>query len=274
MRRARIAAICLAAGLVSGGLAASNALGAAEIGRCVAQAGTGKFKDANCTEKAGTKIEEKQFEFKKGGEALGYTAAGGEGVIETVSGSKLVCKARNETGKYDDDSGTIKEVEEVVMTFKGCELPIFSASCQNPGAPAGEITTLPLKGPLGYISGEKTTKPVVGLELTPETAKGVFEEYECAKGAIKFIVKGEEGAVEGKTGGNCVIAPFSEVNVMSASFQQTYSGEKGVQNPQHFQLATSKFCNLIVNSNGGAFERMTWAITSTITNEEALEIKA
>jgi len=278
MKRMRIVGLCLVAAFAFSAFAASSSFGAAEIGRCVAQAGTGKYKNAACTEKAGKLVSEKAFEFKKGAksetEGVHFTSAGGEGVLETVSGTKITCKTQSASGKYDQDTGVIKEVEGVIATFKGCELPLISASCQTVGSATGEISTKLLKGPLGYISGEKTKTPVVGQELTPEKAKGAFAEFECGGGAVKVIVHGKEGAVEGKTGGNCIIAPLSEVNVMSTTVSQTYSGSGGVQSPQHFQLATSKFCNLESNTNGGAFERATQALTTTVTNEEALEVKA
>jgi len=274
MKRMRIMGLCLVAAFALTAIGAGTASALPEVGRCVAKAGTGKYKDANCTEKAGKLVSEKAFEFSKGATKVNFTSAGGEGVLETVSGTKVICKTQSATGKYDSDSGVIKEVETVLASFSGCELPIISASCQTVGQAEGTIITKLLKGPLGYISGEKTKTPVVGQELTPETAKGKFAEFECGKGAVKILVKGKEGAVEGKTGGNCIIAPVKEANVMSTTANQVYSGSKGVQSPQHFQLATSKFCNLESNANAGAFEAATQALTTTVTNEEALEIKA
>jgi hypothetical protein len=274
--------LCLVAAFALTAIGAGTASALPEVGRCVAQAGTGKYKDANCTKKAGSLTSEKQFEWKKGAksetEGVHFTSAGGEGVLETVSGTKVVCKTQSATGKYDQDSGVIKEVEGVVASFQGCELPIISASCQTVGQAAGVIITKNLKGPLGYISGAKTTSPIVGQELTPETAKGKFAEFECGGGAVKILVKGKEGAAaEGRTGGNCIIAPVKNANEMSLTAEQVYSGSAGVQNPQHFQdigTAKSKFCNLESNANGGAFEAATQALTTTVTGEEALEVKA
>jgi len=275
----RIMGLCLVAVFAVTAFAASSAFGAAEIGRCVSQPGTGKYKNAACTEKAGKLVGEKLFEFKKGAaseaeSSTGFTSAGGEGTLETESGTKITCKTQSASGKYDQDTGAIKEVEGVVATFKECELPLLHASCKTVGAEEGEIKTHKLKGPLGYISGEKTKTPVVGQELTPEKAKDKFAEFECAGGAVKVVVKGKEGAIEGKTGGNCVIAPLSEVNVMSEHVVQTYSGAGGNQSPQHFQPATSKYCNLESNTNGGPFEKATQALSTEVTNKEALEVKA
>ena len=280
MRRMGITGLCLA--VVLGAFAASSALALPEVGRCVAQPGTGKYKNSNCTEKAGAKVEEKQFEFKKGAksetEGVHFTSAGGEGTLETESGTKITCKTQSATGKFDEDSGVIKEVESVVATFKECEIPLLSASCKTVGAAEGEITTHKLKGPLGYISGEKTKTPVVGQELTPEKAKDKFAEFECAGGAVKVVVKGKEGKFvnEGKevTGGDCIIAPVTNANEMTITVNETYSGAGGKQSPQKFQPLTGKFCNLESNTNGGPFEAATQALTSTVTGEEALEVKA
>jgi hypothetical protein len=114
--------------------------------------------------------------------------------------------------------------------------------------------------------------------LTPTKAKGLFAEFECLGGGIVVKVKGKEGAAEGgRTGGNCIIAPIEPANTMSLTAKQVYKGSGGKQEPQHFQdkgTTLSKFCNLESNTNGGAFEAATQALTTTVTDEEALEIKA
>jgi len=270
--------LCLVAAFALTVIGAGTASALPEIGRCVAQAGTGKYKDANCTVKAGKLVSEKAFEFKKGAksetEGVHFTSKGGEGVLETVSGTKITCKTQSAVGKYDQDSGVIKEVESVVASFEGCGIPALETKCNSTGAEEGKISTFLLKGPLGYISGEKTKTPVVGQELTPEKAKGFFAEFKCLGGGITVKVKGKEGAVEGKTGGNCIEAPVANANEMSTTATQTYSGSGGKQSPQHFQLSTSKYCNLESNTNGGAYEAATQALTTVVTNEEALEIKA
>jgi hypothetical protein len=278
MKRMRIMGLCLVAAFAFSAIAASSSFGAAEIGRCVAKAETGKWKDANCTVKPGKLISEKSFEFIKGPEVgkVNFTSKGGEGVLETVSGTRIVCTTQSATGKYKrtPSNGLTKEVETVIAKFEGCGIPAIGAICKSKGEPEGTITTFSLKGPLGYISGEKTKTPVVGQMLTPTKAKGLFAEFECLGGGILVKVKGKEGAVEGKTGGNCIIAPVKEPNVMSTTATQVYEGSGGKQTPQHFQLSTSKFCNLESNTNGGAYEAATQALTTVVTNEEALEIKA
>jgi hypothetical protein len=279
MRRTGILGACLATAVAVCALIASSAFALPEIGRCLPST-VGKYKNNNCTVKASSteKGNTEKWEWHKGAaseaeSSTGFTSAGGEGVLETVSGTKITCETQSATGKYDQDSGLIKEVEGVIATFKGCSLPLLGVKCNSTGAPEGEIKTFLLKGPLGYISGEKTKTPVVGQELTPEKAKGLFAEFECTS-SVKVKVKGKEGAAEGKTGGNCIIAPVENANEMSLTAKQVYKGSGGKQEPQHFQLSTSKFCNLESNTNGGAFEAATQALTTTVTNKEALEIFA
>ncbi len=279
MKCIRIMGLCLVSAFALAAIGAGTASALPEIGRCQSSE-VGKYKNNNCTTKAtsGEKTNKAKFEWHKGAKAelegVHFTSAGGEATLETKSGTRITCTSQGATGKYDEDSGAIKEVEGVVATFKGCGIPAIGAICNTKGDPTGEINTLPLKGPLGFISGEKTVSPVVGQELTPEKAKGFFAEFECLEGSIKVKVKGDTVKEGEHAGGNCIIAPVENPNVMSLTAKQIYKGAGGVQEPQHFEKATSKFCNLESNTNGGAYERATQFLTTTVTNEEELEILA
>jgi hypothetical protein len=246
---------------------------APEVGRCVAQAG-GKYKDANCVEK--TLTGKGQFEFTRNALRKNFTGSGGESVWEAVAGGKIVCDAVSESGEYLEKGAApyTREVRHVLLVFRGCKIPSLQTGCESAGAAEGEIKTYSLHGPLGYISGEKTTTPVVGLMLSPETPKGLTSEFYCLNGGIHERQKGVEGTVEGRKGGNCVIASILPANMMSTTFSMAYAGKSGQQEPQHFQPPKAKFCNLEDNSNGGAYERFTWTFDLALTNEEALEIKA
>jgi len=203
----------------------------------------------------------------------GFVSSGNEGTLETVSGTKITCTNETGTGEYHATGAVTKvtkEVWHVVSTFTGCELKLLGTTCNTAGKATGEIVTSSLKGPLGYISGEKTTSPVVGQELTPELKKGPFATFECGGGSIKAVV--QEGKVK-PTGLNCIIAPDSAVNVMSLTVGQLFSGSGGVQAPQKFQNKTT-ICNLETSTNKGPAERSTQALEATVTNEEELEIKA
>ena len=274
MKRMRIVGLCLVAVFALTAFAASSASALPEIGRCVAKTGTGKYKDSNCTEKAGKLTSEKNYEWNKAtGMNPHFTSAGGAGVLETESGTRVECTAQTATGEYrlventTTHTDTSKEVKNVVATFTGCSLPIIGAKCNTAGHGEGEIVTNSLKGPLGYISGKGTKTPVVGQELTPTVSKGAFATFECSS-AAKIVVK--EGA---KKGGNCIISTVGPARVMSTTASDNYTGSAGKQTPQSFEGST-KVCNLESALNGGAAERSTQLLETTITNEEPLEILA
>ncbi len=278
MKRIRITGLLVIAALGFAALVASSASALPEVGRCQAST-TGKYKNNNCTTKASTKEKTtEKWEWHKGAksetEGVHFTSAGGEATLETKSGTRITCTSQGATGKFDEDSGAIKEVETVVATFKGCGIPAIGAICQTKGHPTGEIVTNDLKGPEGFISGEKTPTPVIGQELTPEKAKGYFAEFECLEGSIVVKVRGDTTKEGEHAGGNCIIAPVEPANQMTITSKEIYKGAGGVQEPQHFEKATSKFCNLESNTNGGAFERATQFLTTTITGEEELEALA
>ena len=294
MRRIRIAGLCLVAVLALSAIGAGSASALPEVGRCVSvAAGTGKYTTGNCT----TKKAKSNFEWKKNAVKNKFTASfsasfmgiPGRGVLEeTAPGLRITCETESVTGEYYQRGTSTKEVKNVIAKFNGCELPAFASSCQN--AASGEIVTSKLKGPLGYISGEKTPTPVVGQELTPERAKGPLAEYECAGRAV--ILRLGPGRYP-YSGHDCIIAPLSEANTMSTNIMETYSGAKGVQSPQHFQKTPTKICNLESETNDGANERVDLSgetgefgehgeklysgtgapLETIITSEEALEIK-
>ena len=262
--------LCVLAVLGLAGIGAGEAAALPEVGRCVAQPGTGKYKDANCDEKAGKLTAEKAFEFKKSAVHKAFTGAGGEAVFETASGSKVVCQAESAAGEYHEILGAIKGVQKLLIRFTNCATPALGISCASRGAQAGEFVTSSLKGTLGYISGKKTKAPVVGLLLKPEKAKGPFLEFECNGGAITVRIGVRPSTPNGN---DCVIGSLSPANMMSTTFDEAFSGFGGNQTPQSFEGATT-VCNLEASANGGAFERTTLVFASTIANAEALEIKA
>jgi hypothetical protein len=58
MKRTAMASVAVTIGCLAG-IGASSAVALPELGRCVSQAGAGKYKNASCTEKAGSKTGEK-----------------------------------------------------------------------------------------------------------------------------------------------------------------------------------------------------------------------
>src|ERR1700694_5205198 len=96
MKRIRITGLCLVAVFAMSAIGAASASALPEVGRCVAKAGTGKFKDAGCTVKAGKLTSEKNFEWLKGAaseaeSSTKFTSSGGEGILETAIGTKIKC---------------------------------------------------------------------------------------------------------------------------------------------------------------------------------------
>jgi hypothetical protein len=265
MKRMRILGLAVVAVFAVTAFAASSALALPEFGRCIAKAGTGKYKDANCTLKAGKVVSEKAFEFVKTIEKKNFTSAGGAGVLETESGTRVECTGQSATGEFKGTT-SFKEVKNVVARFTGCTLPLLGAQCGTAGSAAGEIVTQKLTGKLGYIA--KATK-TVGQELKPEVKGGAFVVFECSS-AAKIVVK--EGTK--KLGHNCVIAQVGPVNTSSTTSEEKYLAKgSGVQNPEKFE-GTAPRCNLESALNGGAAELSSQSLLTTITAEEAIEIKA
>ncbi len=262
MKRMRILGLAVVAVFAVTAFAASSALALPEFGRCIAKAG-GKYADGNCTVKAakgkGTN------EFVKTIEKKNFTSAGGAGVLETESGTRVECTAQSATGEFKGTT-SFKEVKNVVARFTGCTLPLLGAQCGTAGSAAGEIVTQKLTGKLGYISKASKT---VGQELKPEVKGGAFVTFECSS-AAKIVVK--EGTK--KLGHNCVIAQIGPVNTSSTTSEEKYLTKgSGVQNPEKFEGSAPR-CNLESALNGGAAELSSQSLLTTITAEEAIEIKA
>ncbi len=247
-------------------LSAAGAFALPEIGRCLAAPGSGRYKNSACTEKAGTKAEEKRFEWAKGAVAggKGFTAIAGPATFD----NEPSCASVTASGEYSEVLGAIRGVKDVVLRFRECMLTFPDATCRTPGAAEGEIVTSALKGKLGYVSGAKTRTPVVGLELTPPSRKTPFTSIECGAGSARWLV----GEGPGK-GGNRIIGTLGEANVMSASFANAFAATEGKQEPQSFE-GTFKLANLEWQLNGNAWESLGLSFASTITNEQELEIKA
>jgi hypothetical protein len=284
---AAIAALAIAA---LGTASASAAL--PEWGQCVKfvnqhGAGVGKYTNSGCTTLAEGKTGE--FEFKNlkklqsEGFSTAFTSHGGVAELETSIGIKTVCKAEEATGFL---SGT-KEVSDVTVVFKGCESNFGGLACENGiRPPLGEeppemIRTRELKGTLAYISGKGTESPNVGISLEPENAKNLFAEFIC--GQVLVVRVGQRGfdgtgMVSNGPGNDSIISPITPVNSMSVTNTQTYTQEKGVQNPTHFEGGKEDFLETEISDGFGEipFGQSGQAVTTinTLNNGQKLEIKA
>jgi len=271
MKRMRIMGLCLVAVFALTAFAASSAFALPEVGRCVSKPGTGKYKDSNCNIKAGKLVSEKSFEFKKGleGKNAEFNGSSSTSFLETESGTKIECSGSTANAKWDEDTGSIKESENVIAKFTGCTLGVAKKNCQNKGLPTGEIKTSELEGPLGYLS---KAKKEVGAELKPHVKKGTFAEFECEGfGTIKV------GEGTGKLGDCIIAAVTSKTDEMTTTGTELYTGIKGPegqeQNPQHFEGKTTH-CNLESKLGEGGWERSVQHQEETLTFETEAEIRA
>ena len=270
MKRMRIVGLCLVAAFALSAISAGSASALPEVGRCVAKAGTGKYKNSNCTEKAGKLVSEKAFEWVKNPIKKGFKASGGVSILEGASGTQIECKTNASSGEYLSTTST-KEVHKVVARFNECGVPAFGGTeCKTKGDAAGEINTTSLKGKMAYTSGKGTKSPVVNQALVPELKKHGFTQFECpALGIVVYVGEGLE------KGHETILANVGHVNEMSLTNTQNFEGSKGVQNPQHVE-GSIVIDNLESSLAGpkGTFERSDQSQFVTIENEEELEIKA
>ncbi len=268
MGRAALCAVVVVTAVF--GVYASSALALPEVGRCVAEVG-GQYRDGNCTERGSPG----SFEFVKNAIKKGFaeTSLPGKIQLEGASGTAMTCTGQTATGEYRETGTTpaTKEVHHVVVRLFGCEIPLFSAKCQNTST-EGEIVSTQWKGPFDYITGKGTSSVVVGLALSPEVKKKGWMTFKCPTiGEEQYWGEGLE------KGHETAIADLSKasVNVVSPTYELLYRGSKGIDEPDHKE-GSSVTDNFEVSLEGpkGTFEKGDWELTTQIENEEELEIKA
>jgi hypothetical protein len=278
MRHARIVCAC-AGGALLLIVGSAGTAGALEVGRCVASPGTGKYKDAACTKRAGAKESEKAFEFDKNALQRHFTMAGGVALLGTAKAVKqplewlVGCGHSTGVGEYHETGAvpSTKQVAHVTVTWTECELEAqstsepFGTKCASSGQAAGTIVSGSLSGALGYIKKE-AGHPTVGLELHAEVKKGAFVSFAC--GSVSATVK--EAALGAHS---CVIGTLAPPDGMEAAFflntSVRFFEETGEQIPVAF--AGSKHTCTLESNLPTPFLAL---LGDTITNEEPLEIKA
>jgi hypothetical protein len=251
-------------------LAATSALAGPQVGRCVSQPGTGKYKNSGCTQKAGAKPEEKSFEFLKNAIHKGFTLAGGVESFEGERGEQVFCAHESGSGEYLESGSTpsTKQVHHVVGTLTECELENkvggSNAICNSPGQTAGTIVTASLAGKMNYWVQEGLK--LFGQELHPEAKNAAYTSIECS-GGQRFAF----------APGHCVIAVLGPANLMEQYFEWTFEtkrevGGEVIQLPESF-ANSPHICHLEWSVNGEPMEEVVHRGGDTIKNEEALEIK-
>jgi hypothetical protein len=162
----------------------------------------------------------------------------GEGYHELVYEGEVpgvVCEAEHAVGTT---SGKNK-VENIKVSFEGCEYFAGGLCTSSGAANEGEVDTALLKGKLGWIT--KSPK-VVGVVLEPATSHAPFANFLCG-GFAEFTVgvgnkkegtwytsSGCGGECPGATpeeekhgGYNQVISPITPINKMTNAFTQVYT---------------------------------------------------
>lgn len=237
--------------------------GSPELGEChlkkVGSTNTPFYTNNGCTKKSlGTKTDKYEWTAGPGVGEETFTSSGGVATLESVGGNKISCKTVTNTGKYN---GAFED--ETSVTFEGCESVSFKVSCQNTGAPLGQIKTTVLKSEDGYITPPKS----VGVLLTGKAGPNLAE-FECGgggtgKGALVFVHGG-------------VIAPVTVINKMEAKTTQKFKATKGIQKPTKFSggptevLTTTTFLSATEKTE----EQSGQTVIATVTNASPVEIRA
>ncbi len=250
MRRMKSAGLCLVAVLaLSAVVVASASATAPEYGRCLKVEGkvaNGGFKDSKCNKEASAKNG--KYEWFPGAVKKKQTTSGGKGQLETVTGLEVACSSETSTGEY---SGT-KEVKNIVVTFEGCQSAGFT--CNTKGSAAGELVTKTLEGVVGF---ENKALKKTALDLFPAGKTGLFIEFGCA--GLQVSVKGS------------VLVPVKS-DKMELTGPLKYKATHGKQKPEHFEGEPNDVLESAFGS--GPYEQSGQTITTTLKNEEPLELNA
>lgn len=141
------------------------------------------------------------------------------------------------------------------MKFKKCEAP--GLICTSPGHEKGELETVSLEG---RVVWENEKKHKTALDLFPEGG-GEFIEFNCG-GTLTVAVRGS------------ILVPVT-ADKMSSMVTLKYVGKKGIQKVQYYEEGGSKVKDVLeANFAGTGFVQASQTITSTVSNEEKLELNA
>ena len=254
MKRLRMTGSCLVAVFAVGMAAAASASAEApEYGRClkVAKPYDGGFTNSGCTTKSETKTG--KYEWYPGVVKKLQTSSGGKGALEEVNGNGVGCAKEHSVGEY----GGTKEVKNLVVTFEKCES--VGLVCTSPGHSAGELVTNTLEG---SVEWENKGAHKTDLDLYPAAGQEKFIEFGC--GATLTI------AVRGS-----ILTPV-KADKMSLTVPLKYKQKRGIQKPTEYETGAGKKVKDVLEAN---FSNQGWlqsgqTITSTVTNEEKLELNA
>jgi hypothetical protein len=226
-----------------------------ELGRCVKlKKATGKYQSSGCTTKStGEDTGSYEWSFEPG-TARAFTFKNGSATLETVGKVQIKCTENTYSGEY-----TGSKTATVHLKLGGCEpTNRLGIKCQSSGAESGEVNLNTLEGKLGFIQGGGE-EPTVGMALTPTALEQPYvAEFTCGEVPVSI------------TGG--VIASYSAVNKMNASFTVGFKSTKGVQTPEALEGGAPELLNMSIGGSAG--EQTGFKAADKATNQESLEIKA
>jgi hypothetical protein len=243
-----------------------------ELGRCVSAPGTGKYTANSClvlSKKESTNL----FEFEPGAVKNGYTTKGAAATLEgETSKSKISCKASVGSGTY---SGT-KESKVEKLEFTGCENKAAKVKCQTEAAEGnateGKINNYPLNGILGKT---KLTKAGVLLTGTvpnpfPFGTTPLLAHFECGG---KLSGKGANIFVEGSIIGEVTATDKMSLTAKNKFAKNLTTGKQAITNFEGEAEGSHELTSVVFLSETPEIEHSNEVTTTTVTNEEALEIK-
>jgi hypothetical protein len=259
MKRGKLFGICLAAVVAVSAVPAAGASAAApEYGRCTKAAKSGKsytghFSDKGCTKPVSEAEMAKRgkYEWTPGAVKTKQVSSGGKAILEEAGKFAVGCGSESSVGEY---SGS-KLVKHVIVKFKKCEAP--GLICTSEGHEKGELETVPLEGKLVW---ENEAAHKLAFMLFPESGTQ-FIEFNCG-GTLTVAVRG------------AILVPV-KADKMSTTVPLKYKGKKGIQALSQYEEGGKKIkANLEANFAGKGYVQASQTITSTVTNEEALEANA
>ena len=173
--------------------------------------------------------------------------------MEEVNGNGVGCAKEHSAGEY---SGT-KEVKNLIVTFQNCEAA--GLVCTSPGHSAGELVTNTLEG---SVEWENKAAHKTALDLYPAGGAEKFIEFTCGA-ALTIAVRGS------------ILTPV-KADKMSLTVPLKYKQKRGIQKPTEYETGAGKKVKDVLEAN---FSNQGWlqsgqTITSTVTNEEKLELNA
>jgi hypothetical protein len=225
-----------------------------EIGRCVKlKKAAGKYQSASCTTKsAGENTGSYEWSFGPG-TARTFTFKNGAATLETVGKAQIKCLENTYSGEY-----TGSKTATVQLKLTGCEpTNRFGIKCESSGSEAGEVNLNTLEGHLGFIKGGG--EPTVGMALTPTALEQPYvAQFHCGEVPVSI------------TGG--VIASYTAVNKMAASFTVSFKATAGKQSPEAFEGGKAELLSMVIGES--ASEQTGLKAADKVSNQESLEIKA